>query len=467
STLALNSLTYLPHSFAQTHKLENPPLDSPYCCYLAMIIKVFGGKFSLPIITFAIFALAFIALLFNETLSSVSSSTSIFRLSTCARKRSASQTSKSNAGDRKNVNHEEGDDVEQEFMFEFDPDICDITDGKWVFNTSNKPLYTDRSCPYLDKQVSCVKNGRPDSDYRYWQWQPDECTLPRFDPRLALKKIRGKRVMFIGDSLIRGQWQSFVCLVESVIAEGQKSMKRGKVHSVFKAKEYNATIEFYWAPFLIESNSDIHVIADPKQRVLKVDSVAKHAKNWGDVDILLFGTYVWWMSGLKVRTLWGSFANGDEGSEELETAVAYRIGLKTWANWVDSNVDVNRTRVFFTTMSPAHTKSADWKKKAGIKCFNETKPIRRKGHWGSGSDKKVMAAVTDVIHKMTVPVTVVNITQISEYRVDAHTSVYTETSGKLLTEEQKADPLNYADCIHWCLPGVPDTWNQIFLAYLI
>lgn len=51
---------------------------------------------------------------------------------------------------------------------------------------------------------------------------------------------------------------------------------------------------------------------------------------------------------------WGSFANGEEGYEELDAPVSYRIGLKTWANWVDSTIDPNRTRVFFTTMSPTH-----------------------------------------------------------------------------------------------------------------
>ena len=55
---------------------------------------------------------------------------------------------------------------------------------------------------------------------------------------------------------------------------------------------------------------------------------------------------------------WGSFANGEEGYEELDTPIAYRIGMKTWANWVDSNVDPNTTRVFFTTMSPTHTRSS-------------------------------------------------------------------------------------------------------------
>ncbi|XP_058002990.1 protein trichome birefringence-like 3 isoform X1 [Hevea brasiliensis] len=406
------------------------------------------GKLPVSIITIVICGFAFLALLYAET------SRSFFKLKSCPRRHAAKKS-------RDNLKSFELDD-----RFEFDPEECTVNTGKWVFNKSLEPFYTDRSCPYLDRQVSCVKNGRRDFDYRRWEWQPDDCTLPRFNPELALKKLRGKRLMFVGDSLQRGQWQSLVCLVEWLIPEDKKSLKRGRFLSVFRAKEYDATIEFYWAPYLIESNSDQPIIGDPKKRILKVDSIEKHAKNWRGVDILVFNSYVWWMSGLRLKTLWGSFANGEEGYEELDTPVAYKIGFKTWANWVDSNIDPNKTRIFFTTMSPTHTRSADWNNTKGIKCFNETKPVTKKRYWGSGSDKRMMSVVASIIGKMKVPVTVLNITQLSEYRIDAHTSVYTETGGKMLTDKQKADPLHHADCIHWCLPGVPDTWNQIFLAYL-
>ncbi|KAB1224372.1 Protein trichome birefringence-like 3 [Morella rubra] len=421
-------------------------------------MKVPRGRPPLPVIIVTLCALAFIALIYTETINFLSPR-SIFKLKSCSRKNAARKSNDKTA--ENNVDDSIVDD-----RFEFDPEECNVANGKWVFNRSIKPSYSDRSCPYLDRQVSCVKNGRPDSDYRHWEWQPEDCTLPRFNPLLALKKLRGKRLLFVGDSLQRGQWQSFVCMVESIIPEDKKSMRRGRSLSVFRAEEYNATIEFYWAPFLVESNSDLHIIGDPKQRILKVDSVSKHAKHWLGVDILVFNSYVWWMSGLTLKTLWGSFANGEEGYEVLDTPVAYRIGLKTWANWVDSTVNPNKTRVFFTTMSPTHTRSKDWNNTNGIKCFNETKPVMKKKHWGTGSDRGMMSVVSSVVKKMKVPVSFINITQISEYRIDAHASVYTETGGKLLTDEQKADPLHHADCIHWCLPGVPDTWNQIFLAHL-
>lgn len=78
-----------------------------------------------------------------------------------------------------------------------------------------------------------------------------------------------------------------------------------------------------------------------------------------------------------------------------------------------------------------------------------------------------MKIVGDILQGLNINVTFLNITQLSEYRKDAHTTVYGERKGKLLTKEQRSDPKNFADCIHWCLPGVPDTWNEILYAYLL
>ncbi|XP_015961009.1 protein trichome birefringence-like 3 isoform X2 [Arachis duranensis] len=421
-------------------------------------------KLPLTTIIITLCVLVFMALLYAEKFSSFSSISIIKLKPFCPRK---STEPKSN--DKRVKEDEVGKEVVNaswvDDRFEFDAEECNVANGKWVFNHSIKPLYSDISCPYIERQFSCVKNGRNDTDYMHWEWQPEDCNLPRFNPELALRKLQGKRLMFVGDSLQRNQWESFVCLVEWIIPQDQKSMERRNIHSVFKAMQYNATIEFYWAPYIVESNSDIDIIGDPKKRIIKVDAIMDRAKNWTAVDILVFNTYVWWMSSAKIKSLWGSFANGEEGYEELDNSIAYKLALKTWANWVDSTINPNKTKVFFTTMSPTHSRSEDWGNMEGVKCFNETKPVRKKNHWGTGSNKDIMNVVSRVMKKMKVPVSVINITQISEYRIDGHSSVYTETGGKLLTEEERANPQN-ADCIHWCLPGIPDTWNQILLAML-
>ncbi|XP_039019452.1 protein trichome birefringence-like 3 [Hibiscus syriacus] len=171
------------------------------------------------------------------------------------------------------------------------------------------------------------------------------------------------------------------------------------------------------------------------------------------------------MIGPMLKTLWGSFANVEEGYEKLDAPVAYKIGLKTWANWIDSTINPNKTRVFFTTISPLRTKREDWGREDGLKCFNETEPLKKKNFWGSGAYKEMMSVAAGVIKKMKVSVSILNITQLLMYRVDTHSSIYTETGGRLLTDEEKAEPGKHVDCILWCLPGVPDTWNQLLFAH--
>lgn len=47
---------------------------------------------------------------------------------------------------------------------------------------------------------------------------------------------------------------------------------------------------------------------------------------------------------------------------------------------------------------------------------------------------------------------ILDITRVSEFRADAHPSA---AGGK-----------RHDDCMHWCLPGLTDTWNDLFIAQL-
>ena len=94
---------------------------------------------------------------------------------------------------------------------------------------------------------------------------------------------------------------------------------------------------------------------------------------------------------------------------------------------------------------------SEWNPKAR-NCRAETKPV--KGSEYPGPNNPGEDVVKSVLSKMAKPVYLLDITLLTQLRKDGHPSTYTGRG------------IKFVDCSHWCLAGVPDTWNEILHAAL-
>ena len=78
-----------------------------------------------------------------------------------------------------------------------------------------------------------------------------------------------------------------------------------------------------------------------------------------------------------------------------------------------------------------------------------------KGSTYPGSGVTGEAILKSVLSKMTKPAYLLDITLLTQLRKDGHPSIYAGGGP------------NSIDCSHWCLAGVPDTWNQLLYAALL
>ncbi|XP_020583651.1 protein trichome birefringence-like 42 isoform X2 [Phalaenopsis equestris] len=225
---------------------------------------------------------------------------------------------------------------------------CNLLEGRWVYDPKEYPLYTERQCPFLSQQVNCQKNGRPDSDYMHWKWEPQGCDIPRFNGIEMLLWLRGKRMVIVGDSLNRNQWESLACLLYSSVHPSRTVIKLRDSHKLFRAIDYDCSVEFYWSPFLVRVDEN-----KEGDKILKLDKMPEESRLWRSAAVLVFNTGHWWTHSGRMRS-WKYYEWRGELVGEMERDSAYGIAMRTWADWVDRHVNPNKTAVFFRSISPEH-----------------------------------------------------------------------------------------------------------------
>ncbi|CAI8615191.1 unnamed protein product [Vicia faba] len=331
---------------------------------------------------------------------------------------------------------------------------CDLSNGHWVFD-ERYPLYGADSCPFVDEAFDCQGNGRFDSNFTKWRWQPQHCHFPRFNATEMLELIRGKRLVFVGDSINRNQWESMLCMLLSAVkdpkrvfeARGRKIVKEKGNYS-FRFLDYQCTVEYYVSHFLVHESKAR--VGQKRRPTLRIDAIDHGSSRWRGAHILVFNTAHWW-SHYKTKAGIYYYQEGTMVHPRLNVSTAFRKALTTWASWVDKHINSKKTQVFFRTSAPSHFRGGNWN--SGGHCTEATHPLKETLNT-TYPEKNVI--VEEIIKRMKTPVTLLNITSLSEFRIDGHPSIY----------GRKTRSSRIQDCSHWCLPGVPDTWNEMLFFHL-
>ncbi|KAJ1441390.1 PC-Esterase [Sesbania bispinosa] len=267
----------------------------------------------------------------------------------------------------------------------------------------------------------------------------------RFNGEDFLTRHRGKSIMFVGDSLSLNQWQSLTCMLHIAVPQVHYTLERNGGLSIFTFPTYDVKVMFSRNAFLVD------IVGESIGRVMKLDSI-EAGKTWKGIDVLIFDSWHWWLHTGRKQP-WDFIQEGNHTFKDMDRLVAYEKGLNTWAKWVDDNVDPTKTKVFFQGVSPDHLDAGQWGDHTGATCEGQTRPVL--GFKYGGGPHPAELVLEKVLGAMQKPVYLLNITTLSQLRKDGHPSVYGFGGHRNI------------DCSHWCLAGVPDTWNELLYAKLI
>ncbi|KAG4203157.1 hypothetical protein ERO13_A05G383100v2 [Gossypium hirsutum] len=313
--------------------------------------------------------------------------------------------------------------------------VCNYARGRWVAD-SRPPLYAAQ-CKYMERKWAWRLSSRTDFSYEGYRWQSVDCQKPEFEASHFLERMKDKIVAFVGDSLSRQQFESMMCMLTG-----------GKESSDIEDVQFLYTGEIHHPGWGYRFRKPINATDPNTLNAMHLDrQPAFIRENIDHLNVLVMNTDQHWR---KTLVSWDNevmYVNGapvqDRNLKNISNAMIFKVN--NIVKWLDSKLASNpNLQVFFRTKSPTHFFKGDWD--TGGRCDN-TIPMTRGSEVfeDESSDKVVAAAVKGTRVKL------LDITALSDLRDEAHNSYY----GK-----------NSPDCLHWCLPGVPDTWNELLNAQL-
>ncbi|CAI9274505.1 unnamed protein product [Lactuca saligna] len=319
---------------------------------------------------------------------------------------------------------------------------CDILDGEWVPYSGGAP-YTNNTCRWIESHQNCMGNGRPDTGYINWRWSPKSCELPRFDAKKFLETMRDKSWAFVGDSITRNHLQSFICLLSEVEDAVELFHDKDYKNRKWQFPSYNLTVSVIWSPFLAKADifEDIDGVSSSEIE-LHIDILDKTwTEQFHTWDYVLFSSGKWFIKTaiyFEENTILGCHGCEGKNFTDLGFNFAYRKIVKNLYDFImNSN---KQSTIIFRTSTPDHFENGSWST-------------------GGTCDRRVPAKEEAQASEKGKKLKLLDVMPLSLVRPDGHPGPYRHFYP--FAKDKKAK-VQY-DCLHWCLPGPIDQWNDLLM----
>ncbi|KAK4749105.1 hypothetical protein SAY87_026554 [Trapa incisa] len=356
-----------------------------------------------------------------------------------------------------------------------EPKKCDVFRGQWV-PYPNATYYTNETCPMISDQQNCLKFGRPDTEYLRWRWRPDGCELPRFDALEFLDIVKGKSVAFVGDSVGRNQMQSLLCLLAGFSKPEDITLRYTTDAINFKRwffSDYNFTLAAFWAPFLVKA---ANWPEDGGGGFTRTSLMSLHLDepepSWASeiegFDYVIVSGGQWFyrpMVFYENGRLIGCSSCGVENVTEISRFYGYRIAFRTTFRTL-MDLKGYKGVTFLRTFSADHFENGPWndggncirtmpfeKGEVKLKMYDYEFYRTQVEEFGSAereSDRRTSRDRKNKGQKLRL----LDTTEASLMRPDGHPNSLGHSPHK---------NASFNDCVHWCMPGPIDTWNEFLL----
>ncbi|KAI5595236.1 hypothetical protein POPTR_003G137800v4 [Populus trichocarpa] len=346
---------------------------------------------------------------------------------------------------------------------------CDLFTGDWIPNPSG-PMYTNSSCSLIEGHQNCMRNGRTDSGYLFWRWNPRDCQLPPFNAQRFLEVMRNKRWALIGDSISRNHVQSLLCILSTVEQAVEVYHDEEYKSKRWHFPSYNFTISNIWSPFLVKAaifeDNDGVSTSEVQLQLDKLDT------NWTNLyqglDYMIISTGKWFLKAAIYHendTVVGCHICPGKNFTEKGFVFAYEKALRYAMNFIATSK--HKGLIFFRTSTPDHFENGEWHNggnctkttpaKEGEIELKDLNKILRTVELAEFEKASAKAAENGVNLKL------LDFTNLLLSRPDGHPGPYRQFHP--FAQDKNAKVQN--DCLHWCLPGPIDYWNDVIMEMAI